>query len=545
VRLFSRVVVCVVLMSAAGGAQAAGYFVGEIGPKATGRGGAFVANPDDPTAMWLNPAGLSNIKGAQVFVNGSLVRLNQQFTRSCRPTCAPYAYQRTYGDTSLSVPVHPRAGPLLEGDEKDRSTLGLGGFGESAGTVRNRGVGRLVPFLSMAFGGDMWGIPGLGIGVAVYGPNTGQVDYPKDGPQRYSVQKSVPLEAFAEAAVAYRFNRYFGLGMGLALERLGTQQLVAISLDKQGTEFRAKDADLNVEAYEDFIPTMMLGFTSNPFDGLHIGGSFIPARTANATGPVNADLVDGSTLNNPDDPDNLGISFDDRNARGRVSFISPAVARLGIQYAFRKWFDVEVAVVREFWSQFQYVRLEVQQLDVSTAVTGNQGFVLPPTVQPKEWNDTWSLRAGGDFHVIPGIVTTRMGAFVEESAIPDRTLDVTVADGRKLGLSVGLTAGYFGFRLTGAFQHIFIEPRTVDDTLNVSNNPLTGIADFGGQTRVSLGTYYQSHDLFMLGVTMDVGEVAWRLKGLANGDRNWWKPAGPQDTTLLNAGSFLQQHSNL
>ena len=40
-----------VVMGAPVTARAAGYFVSEVGPKAIGRGGAFVANPDDPTAV--------------------------------------------------------------------------------------------------------------------------------------------------------------------------------------------------------------------------------------------------------------------------------------------------------------------------------------------------------------------------------------------------------------------------------------------------------------------------------------------------------------
>ena len=160
---------------------------------------------------------------------------------------------------------------------------------------------------------------------------------------------------------------------------------------------------------------------------------------------------------------------------------SPAAARLGVMYAFKPYFDVEVAVVREFWSAFRYIRLDVEGLNATSGLLppGSQGIALPPTIQPKEWRDTWSLRAGGDFHAVPGIFTARAGAFAEESAIPDRTLDLSAADGRKVGVSVGFSLGYFGLRLTGAWQHIFVESRLVENSVVVNQNPVTVV---GGRT---------------------------------------------------------------
>ena len=529
-----------------GAASAAGYVVSEIGTKAIGRSGAFVANPDDPTAMWLNPAGLAGVPGAQVYMTNTLVRLNQTYSRTCEPSCAPTPYDKDYGDGRAVVARHPQdTGSPADGFSGDKPSLG--NRGDSVGTVSNQSLGRNVQFFSMSLNGELLGVPGLGMGMAVYGPNTSGVRYPAAGPQRYSVQESIPLEILVEGALAYRFNRYFAVGLGLALERIGTEQRLAISVDKQGRELRGKDADLHLQLYEDFVPTMILGFTSNPVAGLHIGGSFIPARDASATGPVRVTPADQAALNDPNDPDNLDLHFDDSNARGRGSFLTPAVARLGIQYVYSKYFDVEVAVVREFWSQSQFIRLDIENLDVtSSLLPAGTSLPLPPTVQPKEWQDTWSVRAGGDFHVIPGVVTARSGVFAEESAIPERTFDVSVPDGRKVGVSSGLTVGYFGFRLTAAWQHIFVEARTVNETLAVSVNPVTGtLPGAGGQTAVALGHYRQSFDLASVGVTLDVGEFAVRVRGLLDGDSGWWRPSGPRNRTVVNAARLLQEHSNL
>ncbi|MEW5849926.1 MAG: outer membrane protein transport protein [Myxococcota bacterium] len=547
-RWVQRCLLFLLAVTTTSGAQAAGFMISEIGPKAIGRGGAMVVNPDDPTALWLNPAGLSSVSGAQVYIDGSWVKLNSTFVRSCRPSCAPTAYEKRYGSDTVTVSRHPdeelrevdgeRVGGFWSGDVNDKRDLILGKDGDSVGVAQNRSPGRLIPFAALAINGELIGIPGLGLGFGAYGPNTGGVLYDRNGPQRYSVIESLPLEAIFEAAISYRFNRYLGFGLGLAFESIGTEQEVAISMDKDGRETRERDVDLRLNLREDFIPTFMVGFTSNPVAGLHIGGSFQPTRYARATGPVRLNAVNDQSWDLP-------LTFDGSNARGVGYFTTPAIARMGISYVFDKWFDVEVAAVREFWSSYTHVRLDVQDLVIKSDLPVASG--LPPTIQPKDYRDTWSLRAGGDFNILPGVLTVRAGAFAEESAIPEHTLDVSVADSNKFGLSTGVSIGYFGFKLTGAYQHIFMEPRVVDQTQAVSQNPLAAYPIVGtpGNTAVALGRYDMSYDIFSVGITMDVGEVATRVKGAVQGDKGWWKPQGVQDRTVVNAASWLQEQSNL
>lgn len=53
-------------------AAAAGFKVNEQGAKAMGMANAFVAQADDPSALFYNPAGIAFLKGIQVNL-GSLV----------------------------------------------------------------------------------------------------------------------------------------------------------------------------------------------------------------------------------------------------------------------------------------------------------------------------------------------------------------------------------------------------------------------------------------------------------------------------------------
>ena len=64
-------------------AQAAGYYVGEIGARSMARGGANMVNPGDPSATWLNPAAITLVSGVQLQLDGNFVQLSSEFTRDC------------------------------------------------------------------------------------------------------------------------------------------------------------------------------------------------------------------------------------------------------------------------------------------------------------------------------------------------------------------------------------------------------------------------------------------------------------------------------
>jgi long-chain fatty acid transport protein len=526
--------------------QASGFMVSEVGPKALGRGGAMVAAPDDPTALWLNPAGLSDVPGAQLFLDGSWVRLNATFTRSCRPSCAPEPYDRDYGSNRAVVGRHPGEGEGgFSGDVDDRSGLDLGQRGDSVGEARNLSPGRLIPFAAVTLNGGLLGVPGLGLGAGVFGPNTAGVRYAGDGPQRYSVVESTPTEMIVAAAVAYRLHRLLGLGAALWLESVEADWAFRFSMDQDGRETPRRDVLVHGVAREDFIPGLQVGFTSNPVGGLHLGGSFLPARPIKASGPLSVTPVDGPSLSGGEDA--LGVTFDDSRARVVGTVTAPPIARAGLRYQHARWFDAEVSLVREFWSVFTHGRTDARDVGVNVAVAvPGLNLSAPYMVWPKEYRDTWCLRAGGDLHVVPGVLTVRAGGYVEESAIPEETLDPIMYDANKVGVGYGFTLGYFGLSLTGAYQHVFLETRQVRRSRVVNAAPLAAYPVLGtpGQTRVALGTYQASFDILSVGLSLDVGEALLRLKGLLHGDKDWWRPAGPADRTLLDAGRWLQGQRN-
>lgn len=74
--MFKRLVlalaaVCIMLPSTV---LASGFAINEQGAKALGMGGAFVAQADDATAVYYNPAGITQLEGTQLSVGMSFIR---------------------------------------------------------------------------------------------------------------------------------------------------------------------------------------------------------------------------------------------------------------------------------------------------------------------------------------------------------------------------------------------------------------------------------------------------------------------------------------
>src|SRR5512134_2178984 len=75
-RVTRGLAVLVVLMFSAASAMAAGFRLPEAGAKAMGMGFAFTAQADDPSAIYFNPAGLTQLEGQNLMVGATFIRNN-------------------------------------------------------------------------------------------------------------------------------------------------------------------------------------------------------------------------------------------------------------------------------------------------------------------------------------------------------------------------------------------------------------------------------------------------------------------------------------
>jgi long-subunit fatty acid transport protein len=81
---------------------------------------------------------------------------------------------------------------------------------------------------------------------------------------------------------------------------------------------------------------------------------------------------------------------------------------------------------------------------------------------PVDWNDNYSVRAGGEYMVTP-TVAVRGGAYFDSSAVPDRTIERQYLDDAKFGVSAGTSVRFGAWRGDLALDVVLPGSRTVDD----------------------------------------------------------------------------------
>jgi long-chain fatty acid transport protein len=93
----------------------------QVGPKAIGMGGAFVGVADDPTAIYHNPAGMTQLKGYQIEVGIDALIVDEHYTPD--QTAFPGAPRENAKSEFLPVPQFG-----FTKDLDDKVVLGLGVF---------------------------------------------------------------------------------------------------------------------------------------------------------------------------------------------------------------------------------------------------------------------------------------------------------------------------------------------------------------------------------------------------------------------------------
>lgn len=404
------------------------------------RGGAFVAAPDDVIAVHYNPSGLSLLKGFHLQADVQLVDYSMTFARGC-PCLPAGAANGAELDAELEA-------IFAENPSKTNALLAI-------------------PFLGMAYGFDFLD---LTIAAAIWGPTSGRHNY---GDLPDATAPSFPTRALEQP------GRYSGLAMN------------------------------NLEA------NFALGVALSPFEGLRIGGSAILFQNGNDQ-TVHLWAYLPTFVGGPEDPNydvpmrfsfkenaalnwQVGASYDIPYVPGRLSLgaafrgkrdvrtsgtidvalpaqladvasvsgnevtveVSTApVFRGGIQYMIEDLFRAEVAFVWEGWSAHDDIVIRPQDIQFEIA-TSPDPIRLEKIVASRRWDDTWSLRAGGEINVLEPYLGIRAGYFYEPSAIPVNRLDPSRVDLDKHGVGLGLATTWFGATIELSGMYIALESTDV------------------------------------------------------------------------------------
>lgn len=430
-------------------AAAAGFYVPPHGVRPLGRGGAGVVGVWDLNALWYNPALLMGIEGDGMMLDLTVVHQSIAFQRAPRTL-----------DNGTRV--------VFDG-------------------VDNRALPQPIPQLGAT---SSFGLDKLKFALGIYAPNAAPAEYPEDGPQRYAVvDTGGSLLLWTNAAVAYQPVEWLRLGLGLQ-NLVATLHLISVTSGYPGFVGDPEDEDMDILLETNLAsylnPSANAGVWLEATEGLEFGLSVqLPIHVQDDDAKVQVRM--------PQNPlfDNAEMAGD--TVKG--SFDLPLVLRGGARVVGDRW-DAELNLVLERWSVFEEIPTDPLNMEIINA-PGVGTIPVGAMSVPRDFQDTLSVRVGGDFEVAPDILTLRAGGFWEQSAVPTKTLTVLQVDMDKVGLGLGGTwSASERIDVDFGYTHIFYASADVTDSemrqIN-STNP-------DGATVIGNGTYEASADLVGAGL---------------------------------------------
>ena len=501
---------------------AGGFEFPDWGAQAVGRSGAFAAKVDDLSAMAINPGGLANLKGVNLYYSHNITHLALDFTRADAPIYKPnpaFPSDPTkdsvtmvpFSTVSNDAPWFPLGAMIAASYDfgLDLFTFGAGVWGPSA--VGHTKFG-LVPELATTKEGEAH----------------------TNGAKYTMIERDILILYYTLSAGFRLPNHRFGVGVDLQwvdMPKLSFDMMV------DGTQTAGKvypvrsDWDIlaKVDAVDHTNVSTIIGLWARPWDFLELGLSSRPLPIwLKARGNVTVDLF-GAIFQNPDGSfwgaDEWGLS-DDGATKGNnstdatVRFTLPPWIRFGARYVHGspddELFDVELDFTYEFWRTFDKIGVDMNsRMAVPDYLLGGDSVELGSISIDKKFKDTFSVRVGGDWQAWHEVLWVRAGAFYESGASPKAYTSVDFEAYDRAGGSVGLGWQFYPrMFLNVAFLHIQQFERTVTEaeTRVIQQRPAARCSDtspcnahyatWGGTAPVGAGTYNSMVDTISAGVSI-------------------------------------------
>ncbi|NOZ02412.1 MAG: hypothetical protein GXP54_11050 [Deltaproteobacteria bacterium] len=421
------------MVLSAGNVHAAGFEYGPQGFHAVGRGGAFTLKADDASAMYWNPSRLSLVKGTQLHYSHSFTLETLSFKRNpAQP---------------LDYAGNPKGDPVTF--DEARQADGFFPMGISLG-------------LSSDFGLRDWGFAIGFVGPSAMGKASFD-DPNNDSATRYAFKNMDILMAFLTASVSWKYHAYgrdwFGLGVSFQYATIPSMKY-SLDLVSPGGPTNTNhpvqtrndlEANLDMSDWSGF--SAIIGAWVRPIPSLEIA---LTARVLPINFELSGDIEMKGTQNS------ILKNYPAFKVPATLKFTYPMSVQTAIRYRHlrgdREVFDIEADFVWEEWSA-------MDSFDVNFKV--NSVEALGSTIMLKELNlarnyqDTYSVRLGGQYNAIPKWLTVRLGTWWESAAHRTAYTMVDLPSFERLGIAAGLSTEWRGIEIGISYAHVFQMDRTV------------------------------------------------------------------------------------
>jgi long-chain fatty acid transport protein len=410
--------VLLVLLFTASTSFAAGFRLPEAGAKAMGMGFAFTAQADDPSAIYFNPAGLTQLKGQNIMVGVTYVRENGGEFNGLTPvdnnvplTSGGFTNQKSETQKSLNF--------IIPNAYYTRTT--------NSGNV-SYGIGIFAPF---------------GLGQEYNDKNTSIF--------RNQITKIDLQTVVVNPTIAFKINEFLSIGVGIdwmygkaELAKTPWSPLLPASV---GNLYNLElKADGDAWGYNFGI---LLKATPN----LRFGANYrSPFTLKLKDGDVNISNLSAAYAGG-------GLGPAPANTKGSATISLPATFALGVSYTMDR-LTVNADADWTFWHSYASLPITIRD-SVPTLFSTNAA---------KNWQDVVAIRIGAEYRVTDPLAL-RVGFVYDPTPVPAATMGPELPDADRLNYMVGAGYKVGPWTIDGAFMYVDKFDRTVN---NLSVAALTG-----------------------------------------------------------------------
>ena len=486
----------------AGHASAGGLEYAGQGARALGRGGAMAARADDPMVLAHNPAGLAELRGTQLLLDMNLALMD-----ACVDPAGYYGYGAYAGGSPSRLP-DPETGETVElplGPDTsnpamtqpavaaakayyydpydtvclDQQIVPVPQLAWAMRVTEDLGIGFGFIFPAVTPGGS-WG--------SDYGVIRNERGELRPAATRYMLLKSSNLGIFPTLGAGYRLLKE--LRVGLAVE-WGVFAINNYTMAPAGGGTSPhNDVRAHTKAQDWLVPAATASIHVVPDDAIDIVLAFRWQDGIDAAGTQ--DLETGVFDPNFDPYTTTGIEV--KSLRIEL----PWKLRAGIRYADRlaprvsgtgadetdyavgdvihdplqdERFDIELDVEYQMNSRFKEQVIEYGQggrINFRAAGSDTLSFTpypvpeVPRTVIQKQWQDQVSVRLGGAYNILPGMLGLSAGAHYETRGVDPSYMQIDFFPLQRIGLHGGVIVRVMNaIDLVLSYAHIFQEELVV------------------------------------------------------------------------------------
>jgi long-chain fatty acid transport protein len=403
-------------------ARAGGFGVPEYGVRRTGMA-AVIGRPDEPSAVFHNPAGLTLQHGTRIYGSFGLAVVQTGFR------LRPWDRSEEFIDAPVDADgYYPRTEPSRA-------------FGVIPMLV---GTHEVIP-------DKLW------IAGSLYVANATGARFREEDVTRYHLINGYVVAPLAQASVAYKLDPRWSFGAGLGVMNVRIHGYRYFYPIYDGSDLRnlfGTAAQLTIDG-SDWQPAWNVGVLATPVPRLTIGAAVIGRVDPRPAGPIRA-VFDDDSVSDP------GFVLEGTQE-----------TELLLPWTFHAGANLDVTPNLELGTELRYYLY--RQFDQQ--VTDIEGiFLIDQLVSEKSYRDSYQLAGGARLHGLaaaPGL-ELMAGLHYDRTPAPGRTVSLEQPTFTHWGLHSGLRWELGRWRLAASYTRYWYEVPLIEDSVTSPPSNIQG-----------------------------------------------------------------------